>query len=57
MQAAPEDVTHEWVPGQLVHIPPGTVHRFGVQEDSLLLEVSTSHLTDAIRLNDDYRRE
>lgn len=46
----------EWEPGQAVHIPPGTVHRFEAVEDSVLLEVSTPHLEDVIRLEDDYGR-
>lgn len=46
----------DWQPGQMVHIPTGTVHRFEAVEDSLLLEVSTPHLDDVIRLSDDYGR-
>jgi mannose-6-phosphate isomerase len=50
------DQTYTWQPGQAVHIPPDTVHRFEALEDSVLLEVSTPHLTDVIRLEDDYER-
>src|SRR5439155_4484492 len=50
------DQTYTWEPGQAVHIPPNTVHRFEALEDSVLLEVSTPHLTDVIRLEDDYER-
>jgi mannose-6-phosphate isomerase len=48
--------TYEWQPGQSIHIPPNTVHRFEALEDSVLLEVSTSHLDDVVRLEDDYGR-
>lgn len=52
-----EDRTCEWEPGQFVHIPPGTVHRFRAIEDAVLLEVSTPYLDDVVRLEDDYSRE
>ncbi|HEX2864240.1 MAG TPA: cupin domain-containing protein [Deinococcales bacterium] len=54
--ASPSERTFEWRPGQFVHIPPRTVHRFEAVEDAVLLEVSTPHLTDVIRLEDDYAR-
>jgi mannose-6-phosphate isomerase len=50
------DETYTWEPGTFVHIPPDTVHRFEAIVDSVLLEVSTPHLTDVIRLEDDYKR-
>src|SRR5438477_4700019 len=50
------DDTYTWLPGQLIHIPPDTVHRFEAIEDAVLLEVSTPHLEDVIRLEDDYNR-
>ena len=50
------DRTYDWEPGQAVHIPPDTVHRFEALEDLVLLEVSTPHLDDVIRLEDDYHR-
>ena len=50
------DATYDWEPGSSVHIPTGTVHRFEAIEDSVLLEVSTPHLEDVIRLEDDYSR-
>ena len=31
----------------------GTVHRFEAVEDSALLEVSTPHLDDVVRIEDD----
>ncbi len=48
---------YDWHPGQLVHIPTDTVHRFEAIEDSVLLEVSTPHLDDVVRLSDDYGRK
>jgi mannose-6-phosphate isomerase-like protein (cupin superfamily) len=45
-----------WLPGQAIHIPPRTIHRFEALEDSVLLEVSTPDLTDVVRLQDDYAR-
>ncbi len=48
--------TYDWRPGEVVDIPTGTVHRFEAIEDSVLLEVSTPHLDDVIRLSDDYGR-
>lgn len=49
--------TYPWEPGQFVHIPPGTVHRFQALEDSVLLEVSTPFLDDVVRIEDDYERD
>jgi mannose-6-phosphate isomerase-like protein (cupin superfamily) len=43
-------------PGTAFHLRPGTVHRMRALEDSLLLEVSTSHLDDVVRLEDRYGR-
>ena len=47
---------HVWTPGQSVHIPVRTVHRFEALEDSVLIEVSTPDLTDVVRLQDDFSR-
>jgi mannose-6-phosphate isomerase-like protein (cupin superfamily) len=47
---------HPWLPGQTVHIPVRTIHRFEALEDSVLLEVSTPDLTDVVRLQDDFAR-
>lgn len=47
---------HDWRPGQFVHIPVRTIHRFEAVVDSVLLEVSTPDLTDVVRLQDDYSR-
>jgi mannose-6-phosphate isomerase len=44
-------------PGAAFHMPPGTVHRVTALEDTLILEVSTPHLDDVVRLEDEYGRE
>ena len=36
---------------------PGTVHRVTALEDTTILEVSTPHLDDVVRLEDKYGRE
>ena len=43
-------------PGAAFRIRPGTVHRIRALEDVLMLEVSTPHLDDVVRLEDDYGR-
>ena len=43
-------------PKQWLHIPSGCKHRIAAQEDSELFEVSTPHLDDVIRHEDDYGR-
>jgi mannose-6-phosphate isomerase-like protein (cupin superfamily) len=44
-------------PGDVVHVPPGTRHRFEALEDTRLFEVSTPELEDVVRLADDYGRQ
>jgi mannose-6-phosphate isomerase-like protein (cupin superfamily) len=43
-------------PGRSFRIAPRTVHRIRAIEDSLVLEVSTPHLDDVVRLEDRYGR-
>ena len=43
-------------PGTSFRIRPGTVHRMTAVEDTLMLEVSTPHLGDVVRLEDRYGR-
>jgi len=43
--------------GAAFHYPPGTVHRITAVEDTTILEVSTPHLDDVVRLEDSYGRE
>jgi mannose-6-phosphate isomerase-like protein (cupin superfamily) len=45
------------VPGDAFHYTPGTVHRVTALEDTDILEVSTPHLDDVVRLEDAYGRE
>ena len=44
-------------PGEAFHFPPGTVHRVTALEDTLVVEVSTPHLDDVVRIDDRYGRE
>jgi mannose-6-phosphate isomerase len=43
--------------GDAFHYRPGTVHRVTAIEDTLIVEVSTPHLADVVRLEDRYGRE
>jgi mannose-6-phosphate isomerase len=43
-------------PGAAFHFVPGTVHRVRALEDTTILEVSTPHLDDVVRLEDRYGR-
>ena len=43
-------------PGAAFRYRPGTVHRITAVEDSTILEVSTPHLDDVVRLEDSYGR-
>lgn len=42
--------------GSSVRIPPQTRHRLHALEDTTIFEVSTPHLDDVIRIEDDYGR-
>jgi len=44
-------------PGQAFRFEPGTVHRVTAVEDTTILEVSTPHLDDVVRVEDRYGRE
>jgi mannose-6-phosphate isomerase len=51
-------LNHEVVTaGACFHYRPGTVHRVTALEDTTILEVSTPHLDDVVRLEDRYGRE
>jgi quercetin dioxygenase-like cupin family protein len=54
-----QKVLHEEVigAGAAFHYQPGTVHRVTAIEDTTILEVSTPHLDDVVRLEDLYGRE
>jgi len=43
--------------GDAFRYRPGTVHRVTAVEDTLILEVSTPHLDDVVRIEDLYGRE
>jgi mannose-6-phosphate isomerase-like protein (cupin superfamily) len=43
--------------GDAFRFRPGTVHRLTALEDTLVLEVSTPHVDDVVRLEDRYGRE
>jgi mannose-6-phosphate isomerase len=47
----------EIAPGEAYRFRPGTVHRITAIEDTTVVEVSTNHLTDVVRLEDRYGRE
>ena len=52
-----DNLTHVF-PGENFHVVPGQIHRFGATYSNVeLIEVSTNHLNDVVRLEDDYRRE
>jgi mannose-6-phosphate isomerase len=56
--AAGEKATESGVvtPGAAFRITPGTVHRVRALEDTVIVEVSTPHLDDVVRLEDSYGR-
>ncbi len=44
-------------PGQSFHVKPLQIHRFGANESNVeIMEVSTPHLDDVVRIEDDYDR-
>jgi mannose-6-phosphate isomerase len=43
--------------GDALRYPPRTLHRLTAVEDTLILEVSTPHLDDVVRVEDRYGRE
>jgi len=46
----------ELLPGEAVHLTPGTRHRMTALEDTIVLEASTTELDDVVRLEDRYGR-
>lgn len=42
------------LPGQTYHIPPGAVHRVTALTDCVLIEASTVHFSDRVRVEDRY---
>ncbi len=45
------------IAGDVFHVAPGELHRMVAVTDCRLLEVSTNHLDDVVRLEDRYGRE
>jgi mannose-6-phosphate isomerase len=52
------DVASMFQVGQSFHVEPGQIHRFGATDYTgvKVIEVSTNHLDDVIRISDDYGR-
>ena len=47
----------KYPPGAVYHVKPKQIHRFGAGDEIVrLMEVSTPHLNDVVRLQDDYER-
>ncbi len=46
----------ELLPGESIHILPGTRHRMTALIDTVVLEASTTELDDVVRLDDRYGR-
>ena len=46
----------ELLPGEAIHLTPGTRHRMTAIEDTVVLEASTTQLDDVVRLEDKYGR-
>lgn len=51
-----EVVAEELGPKTCIQVPPGLVHRVEALEDTVLVEASTNHLDDVVRISDDYSR-
>jgi len=47
----------ELAPGESIHLVPFTRHRVTAVVDTVLLEASTTELTDVVRLEDAYGRK
>ena len=48
--------THIYGPGDIISNPPTFRHRNTALEDTTIIEVSTPHLDDVVRIEDDYNR-
>ena len=47
----------ELLPGESIHLTPGTRHRVTAVVDTVMLEASTTEITDVVRLEDRYGRQ
>ena len=45
------------LPGESIHLLPGTRHRVTAVGDTVMLEASTTEITDVVRLEDRYGRQ
>ena len=54
--SADELVDYQMIAGQRFHVTTGTVHRMVAETDVDILEASTPHLEDVVRLADRYGR-
>ena len=45
------------LPGESIHLTPGTRHRVTAVGDTVMLEASTTEVTDVVRLEDRYGRQ
>jgi quercetin dioxygenase-like cupin family protein len=53
-----DDKPQKIYPGESFHVKPGQIHRFAALESNVkIIEVSTNHLSDVVRLEDDYKRD
>lgn len=48
--------TFDLLPGEAIHLLPGTRHRVTAVGDTVMLEASTTEITDVVRLEDRYGR-
>jgi mannose-6-phosphate isomerase-like protein (cupin superfamily) len=48
--------TFDLLPGESIHLLPGTRHRMTAVTDTVVLEASTTELDDVVRLEDRYGR-
>ena len=55
-KSADQLIDYEMMEGQRFHLPSRTVHRMIAETDCDILEVSTPHLEDVVRLEDRYGR-
>ena len=55
-KSADQLIDYEMMEGQRFHLPSRTVHRMIAETDCDILEVSTPHLDDVVRLEDRYGR-
>ncbi len=49
--------TFDLLPGESIHLTPGTRHRVTAVVDTVMLEASTTEVTDVVRLEDRYGRQ